>query len=47
MNYGVRGGYTVVEQISPRFVLRNGKLVATVINQGFVPPTSLARVDAP
>ena len=35
VNYGVRGPYTVVEQLSPRFVLRNGKQVATVTNQAF------------
>jgi type IV secretion system protein VirB9 len=37
VNYDVRGAYTVVEQLAPRFVLRNGKQVATVTNQGFVP----------
>ena len=46
VNYGVRGAYTVVEQLSPRFVLRNGKQVATVINQGFVPPTAMLTADA-
>ncbi|THD63898.1 TrbG/VirB9 family P-type conjugative transfer protein [Phenylobacterium sp.] len=46
VNYGVRGAYTVVEQVSPRFVLRNGKQVATVINQGFVPPAALPRSGA-
>ena len=35
VNYGVRGGYTVVEQLAPRFMLRNGKQVATVINQAY------------
>lgn len=43
VNYGVRGAYTVVEQVSRRFVLRNGKQVATVINQGFVPAAALLR----
>ena len=38
VNYGVRGGYTVVEQLAPRFVLRNGKQVATVVNQAYVAP---------
>jgi type IV secretion system protein VirB9 len=33
VNYVVRGPYVVVEQISPRFALRSGKQVATVINQ--------------
>ncbi|MFI4964114.1 MAG: TrbG/VirB9 family P-type conjugative transfer protein [Caulobacterales bacterium] len=40
VNYDIRGPYTVVEQLAPRFVLRNGKQVATVVNQGFVPPTA-------
>ncbi len=35
VNYGVRGRYVVVEQLSPRFALRNGKQVATVINNGY------------
>jgi type IV secretion system protein VirB9 len=35
VNYDVRGPYTVVQQLAPRFVLRNGKQVATVVNQGF------------
>ncbi|WP_310542654.1 TrbG/VirB9 family P-type conjugative transfer protein [Phenylobacterium sp.] len=35
VNYGVRGGYTVVEQLAPRFMLRNGKQVATVTNQAY------------
>lgn len=45
VNYGVRGAYTVVEQVSPRFILRNGKQVATVINQGFVPPGAMLRAE--
>lgn len=40
VNVGVRQGYTVVEQLSPRFVLRNGKEVATVTNNGFAGPTA-------
>jgi type IV secretion system protein VirB9 len=35
VNYGVRGAYTVVEQLAPRFMLRNGRQVATVTNQAF------------
>lgn len=35
VNYGVRGRYVVVEQLAPRFALRNGKQVATVINNGY------------
>lgn len=45
VNYEVRGGYTVVEQLSPRFVLRNGKQVATVVNQGFTPPPPTPRTS--
>jgi type IV secretion system protein VirB9 len=40
VNYDVRDGYTVVQQLAPRFVLRHGKRVATVVNQGFVGPTA-------
>lgn len=40
VNVGVRGRYTVVEQLSARFVLRNGKDVATVVNNGFAGPTA-------
>lgn len=35
VNYGVRGRFIVVEQLAPRFSLRNGKQVATVINNGY------------
>lgn len=38
VNYGVRGGYTVVEQLAPRFMLRNGKQVAVVTNQAYAAP---------
>lgn len=38
VNYGVRDGYLVVEQISPRFVLRNGAETTTVINDGWREP---------
>lgn len=40
VNSGVRGPYTVVEQLAPRFVLRNGKQVATVTNQAYASPTA-------
>ena len=39
-NYGVRDGYQIVEQVVPRFVLRNGKEVTYVINDGWVPPSA-------
>lgn len=35
VNYGVRGGYTVVDQLAPRFMLRNGKQVTTVTNAAY------------
>ena len=31
-NYAIKGRYLVVDQLSARFVLRNGKSVATVVN---------------
>lgn len=37
VNYTMRGPYLVVEQVAPRFILRNGKLVATVTNQTLAP----------
>lgn len=40
VNYGVRGRYIVVEQLAPRFSLRNGKQVATVINNGYARTSS-------
>lgn len=44
VNSGVRGAYTVVEQLAPRFVLRNGKQVATVTNRAYVPPAARLQV---
>ena len=35
VNYAVRGRYVVVQQLAPRFTLRDGKQVATVVNAGF------------
>ena len=37
-NYSVKGGYQVVEQTAPRFVLRAGKEVTTVINEAWREP---------
>lgn len=37
-NYGVRQGYVVVEQLAPRFLIRNGKDVTTLINEGWREP---------
>ena len=38
VNYGVRDGFQIVEQVAPRFVLRNGKEVTYVINEGWREP---------
>ena len=40
VNYGVRDGYVVVEQLAPWFRLRNGREVTTVINGGWREPTA-------
>lgn len=37
-NYSVRDGFVVVHEIAPRFVLRNGKNVTTIVNQGWAAP---------
>ena len=39
VNYTVRDGYQVVEQLAPRFKLRNGKEVTLVINDAWREPT--------
>jgi type IV secretion system protein VirB9 len=45
VNFGVRDGFVVVEQLAPRFSLRNGKDVTTVINNGWREPAP--GLDAP
>lgn len=45
VNYSVRDGFQVVEQLAPRFQLRNGKDVTTVINGAWREPA--AGADAP
>lgn len=47
VNYGVRDGYVVVEQLAPRFVLRNGKEVTTVINEAWRDPVPDATAPRP
>ena len=44
VNYVVRDGYIVVEQLAPRFLLRNGAEITTVINEGWreAPPAPTA-----
>ena len=38
INYSWRDGFEAVEQVAPRFILRDGKAVTTVINEGWRPP---------
>ena len=47
VNYGVREGFVVVEQVAPRFALRNGKEVTMVINDGWRDPTPAATAPKP
>jgi type IV secretion system protein VirB9 len=47
VNYGVRQGYVVVEQLAPRFALRNGKDVTVVINNGWREPTAGLQAPRP
>jgi type IV secretion system protein VirB9 len=47
VNYSYRDGYQVVEQIAPRFRLRNGKDVTTVINEAWREPTPGAGAPRP
>lgn len=47
VNYGVRGGYLVVEQVAPRFVLRNGKAVTTIVNDAWRDPLIGAAAPRP
>ena len=39
VNYSVRDGYQVVEQTAPKFILRDGKAITMVINEGWREPT--------
>jgi len=43
VNYAVRGPYVVVQQLASRFILRNGKQVATVTNLGYAPLAGAAQ----
>jgi len=38
VNYSVRDGYQVVEQTAAKFILRDGKAITTVINEGWREP---------
>ncbi len=38
INYSVRDGYQVVEQTAPKFILRDGKAITMVINEGWREP---------
>lgn len=43
INYSVRDGYIVVDQLSPRFSLRDGKQVVTVVNDNLFKPAHEGR----
>jgi type IV secretion system protein VirB9 len=45
VNFAIRGPYTVVEQVAPQFVLRQGKEVTVIFNDAYAPPAPGA--DAP
>lgn len=47
VNYSVRDGFQVVEQLAPRFLLRNGKEVTMVINGGWREPSAGAEAPQP
>ena len=47
VNYSYHDGYEVVEQVAPRFLLRNGKQVTTVINEGWRLPSPGAEAPKP
>jgi type IV secretion system protein VirB9 len=46
-DYSYRDGYQVVEQTAPRFRLRDGKQVTTVINEGWRDPNPGAEAPRP
>ena len=47
VNYSVRDGFQVVEQVAPRFVLRNGKDVTVIINEAWREPAPAAGSPRP
>ncbi|MGA0605243.1 TrbG/VirB9 family P-type conjugative transfer protein [Phenylobacterium sp. VNQ135] len=47
VNYSVRDGFQVVEQVAPRFVLRNGKDVTVLINEAWREPAPVAGSPRP
>jgi len=47
VDYSYRDGYQVVEQVAPRFRLRNGKEITTVINEAWRDPTPGAQAPRP
>ena len=47
VDYSYRDGYQVVEQVAPRFRLRNGKDVTTVINDAWRDPSPGAQAPRP
>jgi type IV secretion system protein VirB9 len=46
-NYSFHDGYQVVEQTAPRFKLRSGKQITTVINEGWSEPAPGAEAPRP
>ena len=47
VNFAVRGPYVVVEQVSPKLVLRQGKAVTNIYNDGFRAATPGANAPTP
>ena len=47
VNYTWRDGFLVVEETAPRFSLRDGKVVTTVVNEGWRPPERGAEAPRP
>ncbi|MEO6339434.1 MAG: P-type conjugative transfer protein VirB9 [Caulobacteraceae bacterium] len=46
VNYAIKGRYTVVDQVAPRFVLRSGAEVTTVVNGSYGAPKTSAQLKA-
>ena len=45
VNYAVKGRYTVVDQLAPRFMLRSGKEVTTVTNTAYPGPVGETKLS--
>ena len=44
VNYIVRSPYVVVEQMGPKFVLRNGKQITTITNRAYAPSRTAGKL---